>query len=426
MPEPDLSPSLEASLDSAAAVAQRFADAGYHFYFVGGVVRDSLIGRDRVENDLDVTTEARPDRIKELVSPLAEAVWSQGERFGTIGCTIDGHVFEITTHRAERYEPGSRKPVVAFGDRLDEDLSRRDFTVNAMAVDVIERRLIDLFGGASDLRDGVLRTPLDPEISFSDDPLRMLRAARFAAGYGLVPVTELVAAIVSMSDRLDIVSAERIRDELQKTLMLPDMAVGLEMLRSTGLMARIIPELADESEAQLTLRAARVAAVTQEPAHRWAALLSDRDTARVRLRGLRASGALVSGVDLLIRIADRIDLLGDVDDAEVRRMAATCGRAGARLEEVVDWKRRVGSITSEPTDVLDTIESTLARLRLTESDLESPSAGLDGNEIGTVLDIEPGVDVGRAMAWLREIRFTEGVVPPAELRRRLRDWWKSV
>jgi len=204
------------------------------------------------------------------------------------------------------------------------------------------------------------------------------------------------------------------------------MAVGLEMLRSTGLMARIIPELADESEAQLTLRAARVAAVTQEPAHRWAALLSDRDTARVRLRGLRASGALVSGVDLLIRIADRIDLLGDVDDAEVRRMAATCGRAGARLEEVVDWKRRVGSITSEPTDVLDTIESTLARLRLTESDLESPSAGLDGNEIGTVLDIEPGVDVGRAMAWLREIRFTEGVVPPAELRRRLRDWWKSV
>jgi len=426
MSEQGLSAALGAPLGAATPIAERFAAAGYHFYLVGGVVRDSILGRDRVANDLDVTTEARPDRIKELVSPLAEAVWSQGERFGTIGCTIDGHMFEITTHRAERYEPGSRKPVVAFGDRLDEDLSRRDFSVNAMAVDVIERQLIDLFGGVSDLHSKVLRTPLDPEISFSDDPLRMLRAARFAAGYGLVPVPEMMAAITSMVNRLSIVSAERIRDEFQKLLMLPEPAVGLELLRVTGLMKEIVPELAHETEAQLEVRSGRVAAVDRYPAHRWAALLPDRHTTRGRLRVLKASGALMAGVDLIIEVANRIDSLTDINDAEVRRMAATCGRAGVRLEEVIAWKRRAGRVTGESPTKLDAIDSALPRLRLTEPDLDSPLAGLDGNEICTVLGIDPGVDVGRALAWLRDVRFTEGVVSPTELRPRLREWWKNA
>src|SRR4051794_36368834 len=163
--------------------------------------------------DIDLTTDARPDETKRLVKGWAESVWTQGERFGTIGCRKDGWDFEITTHRAEAYDPDSRKPTVEFSGAVEADLSRRDFTVNAMALALPEPVLIDPFGGADDLAAGRLRTPLSPEVSFSDDPLRMLRAARFIAGYGLEPVPELTAAVEEMAPRLDIVSAERIRDE---------------------------------------------------------------------------------------------------------------------------------------------------------------------------------------------------------------------
>jgi len=426
MTEPAVNPRLKAALDKAVKVAEVFAAAGFHFYFVGGVVRDSLIGIDREENDLDVTTEARPDRIKELVSPLAEAVWSQGERFGTIGCVIDGNMFEITTHRAERYEPGSRKPVVAFGDHLDEDLSRRDFTINAMAVDVVERRMVDLFHGEADLRDHVLRTPLDPEISFSDDPLRMLRAARFRAGYQLEPVPELVGAIRSMADRLSIVSSERIRDELQKLLLLPEPAAGLEMLRSTGLLVGIVPELAEVGPAELVVVSARVAAVAPIAVHRWAALLPDRDALRARLSALKASGSLMDHTGMILQAAQRIDQIEAGSDPDVRRLAAICGRGGVSAEEAIDWKRSCMRSAGEPVEAVDAIESTLARLRLEEHDLDSPAVGLNGNEICRDLGIEPGVDVGRAVEWLREVRFTEGVLLRSELRARLRKWWETV
>lgn len=426
MDDPEINPRLKAALDKASRVAQVFAAAGYHFYLVGGVVRDSLIGVDRDENDFDVTTEARPDRIKELVSPLAEAVWSQGERFGTIACLIDGDVFEITTHRAERYEPGSRKPVVVFGDHLDEDLSRRDFTINAMAVDVVDGRIIDLFNGERDLRGHVLRTPLDPIVSFSDDPLRMLRAARFLAGYQLEPVPELVEAIRSMVDRLSIVSSERIRDELQKLLLLANPAPGIEMLRSTGLLSRVVPELAGLGGGELDSVSARVAAVEPIPAHRWAAFLSDADALRFRLRGLRASGSLMAEAGLIVRAARQIEQIESLGDSDVRRLAATCGKGGIAAEEVIDWKRRWLRAVGESTTLVDDIAATLARLRGEEQDLDSPIVGLDGNEICRELGIEPGVDVGRAVEWLREVRFSEGVLPADELRAKLREWWKTV
>jgi len=426
MTEPEINPRLKAALDKAAKVAEVFAAAGFHFYFVGGVVRDSLIGIDREENDLDVTTEARPDRIKELVSPLAEAVWSQGERFGTIGCVIDGNIFEITTHRAERYEPGSRKPVVAFGDHLDEDLSRRDFTINAMAVDVVEHRVVDLFHGEADLRNHVLRTPLDPRISFSDDPLRMLRAARFRAGYELEPVPELVDAIRSMADRLSIVSSERIRDELQKLLLLPAPASGLEMLRSTGLMGMVLPELAEIGPANLAAVSDRVESVAPVAVHRWAALLPDSDVLRARLRGLKASGSMMTQTGLILRAAQQIEQIEPGSEPGVRRLAAICGRGGVAAEEVIDWKRRCLHAVGESTAAVDTIESTLERLRSEEPDLDSPVIGLDGNEICRELGIEPGLDVGRAVEWLRELRFTEGVLPRPELRARLRAWWEAA
>ncbi|HVN52557.1 MAG TPA: CCA tRNA nucleotidyltransferase, partial [Acidimicrobiales bacterium] len=231
-------------------MAKRFAAAGHRAYLVGGIVRDLLLGRELADAvDIDLTTDARPEETKAIVSGWADHVWTQGERFGTIGVARSGRTFEITTHRAEAYVPDSRKPTVAFADAIDVDLSRRDFTVNAMALRLgagadDEPELIDPFGGAADLAAHVLRTPRSPAESFDDDPLRMLRAARFVAGYALVPDPAVVAAIRDMVDRLSIVSAERIRDELDKLLVVDDPSAGLWLLVDTGLVEHVVPELA--------------------------------------------------------------------------------------------------------------------------------------------------------------------------------------
>ena len=223
-------------LDEVRPLAEAFVAADHPLYLVGGVVRDLLLGKERAESaDVDLCTPAHPDEIKRIVGPLADAVWTQGERFGTIGLRIDGRDYEITTFRAESYEPDSRKPEVSFGDTIEVDLSRRDFTVNAMALAVPVPELIDPYDGAADLAAGVLRTPLAPEVSFVDDPLRMLRAARFIAGYGLEPTADLVDAVRANAGRLEIVSGERIRDELDKLLVTPDPSAGLWFVVDTGL-----------------------------------------------------------------------------------------------------------------------------------------------------------------------------------------------
>ncbi len=424
MSDQPLSPTLDAALDLAQPLARRFAEAGYHFYLVGGVVRDSYLGIDRVESDLDATTEARPEQIKSIVTELADAVWAQGERFGTIGCRIDGDVYEVTTHRAETYDQASRKPVVAFGDRLDDDLSRRDFTVNAMAVDVLERSVIDLFGGLTDLREGVLRTPLDPSISFSDDPLRMLRAARFHSGYGLIPVPELTTAIADMADRLDIVSAERVRDELEKLVLLPDPGPGFELLRATGLMVKVLPELASFDRGQLEDLVSRVEAVQPSVVQRWAALLGEESAAGRRLRELKSARVVIDDTELLLRLANQVEGSSGLDDSDVRRLASM-GGARIRLETVIDWLRRIRTADGRGVEQLDALGAILGRLRNTEADLDDPDVGLDGNEICALLEIEPGVDVGRAVAWLKDLRYARGVLPNDELRRELSDWWRS-
>jgi len=235
-------------VDATAEVAERFAAAGHRLYLVGGSVRDAIVAGDgaaaqRPAGDLDLTTDATPDATEAIVRGWAESVWVQGKRFGTIGAAKDGRSFEITTHRAEAYAPESRKPEVVFGDSIEVDLSRRDFTVNAMALTLPGLELIDPYGGLADLAAGRLRTPLDPETSFTDDPLRMLRAARFMAGLGLVPDDELTAAVRAMHERLQIVSAERIRDELDKLLVVPRPSTGLWFVVDTGLAAHFLPEL---------------------------------------------------------------------------------------------------------------------------------------------------------------------------------------
>jgi len=209
---------LKPLLESVRPLAERFDAAGFKLYLVGGIVRDSVLGRPFLK-DRDFTTDARPVDTKALVDGWADAVWTQGERFGTIGFEKDKVRYEVTTHRGEAYHPDSRKPDVVFASAVEEDLARRDFTVNAMALSLPEAELIDPYGGVEDLAAHRLRTPLSPEESFSDDPLRMLRAARFIAGYNFVPDDALVQAVRALRGRLEIVSAERIRDELDRLLV---------------------------------------------------------------------------------------------------------------------------------------------------------------------------------------------------------------
>ncbi len=240
---------LQPLLDPASPVqqlARLLVDAGHECYLVGGSVRDAFLDRivrDSETVDVDVTTDARPDVVERLVRPWADHVWLQGQRFGTIGCEREGMKIEITTFRADVYRPDSRKPEVAFSDDIETDLSRRDFTVNAMALRLPDPVLVDPHGGAVDLAARRLRTPLAPEESFLDDPLRMLRAARFVAQFALTPDAELLAAIEQHRHRLEIVSAERIRDELSKLLLVDDPSAGLWLLAETHLADEFLPEL---------------------------------------------------------------------------------------------------------------------------------------------------------------------------------------
>ncbi|MGH9122115.1 MAG: CCA tRNA nucleotidyltransferase, partial [Acidimicrobiales bacterium] len=234
---------LQPLLEETLSLAERFRAGGYHLYLVGGVVRDAVLDRLQPDGDLDFTTDARPDEIEAVVAGWADAVWDQGKRFGTVGVAKAGRRMEITTHRAEAYHPDSRRPEVAFATAVEADLERRDFTVNAMALSLPQLELVDPFGGVNDLAGGILRTPLAPEVSFSDDPLRMLRAARFIAGYALTPVPELVEAVSSMRARLEIVSEERVRDELDKLVVTARPDEGLLFCVQTGLAEEFLPEL---------------------------------------------------------------------------------------------------------------------------------------------------------------------------------------
>ncbi|HEV2797325.1 MAG TPA: CCA tRNA nucleotidyltransferase, partial [Nocardioides sp.] len=218
-----------------------FAGAGEELALVGGPVRDAMLGR--LQSDLDFTTSAHPDVTERLVSGWADAVWDMGRAFGTIGCRKGPWQVEITTYRSESYDPSSRKPDVDFGDSLEGDLGRRDFSVNSMAVRVPDREFVDPFGGIVDLAELVLRTPGTPEDSFSDDPLRMMRAARFAAQLGFTVAPEVVAAMTEMAGRIEIISAERVRDELVKLVCAPHPRLGLTLLVDTGLAAHVLPEL---------------------------------------------------------------------------------------------------------------------------------------------------------------------------------------
>ena len=451
---------LRPLVEETSELAARFAAAGRRLYLVGGVVRDAVLGRLLDDADLDFTTDARPDETEALVSGWADAVWTQGKRFGTIGLRAGGRHLEITTHRADAYNPDSRKPDVVFADAVEADLSRRDFTVNAMALDLETMQLIDPFDGVADLAASRLRTPLSPEESFSDDPLRMMRAARFIAGYGLVPDPALTSAVMTMRSRLDIVSDERVRDELDKLLTVDKPSEGLWFLVRTGLADEFLPELPaleleqDPIHRHKDVLAHTIAVVentSPDRLLRLAALFHDvgkpktrsfgaRGTVsfhhhevvgarmtRDRMKALRYSTDDIETVSRLVELHLRFHTyrMGWTDSA-VRRYVRDAGPLLEQLNELTrcDCTTRNAAKARALARRMDELDARIEELR-TQEELRAIRPDLDGTEVMARLGLRPGPVVGEALAYLLELRLEEGPLGPEEAGRRLDDWWAS-
>ena len=453
-----------------AALAEAFASAGFELALVGGPVRDALLGRPT--NDLDYATDARPDDILRIVKPIATATWDVGRDFGTIGAKVQGEQVEITTYRADSYDGVTRKPTVEFGDTLEHDLVRRDFTVNAMALRVPGPTLVDPTGGVEDLIAGVLRTPTDPHVSFGDDPLRMLRAARFASQLQFAVSPETIAAMVELRETLRIVSAERVQGELVKLLQTDDPVRGVRILVETGLADEFLPEVPalrlevdehhhhkDVYEHSLTvlrqaieLERSRHPQAAPDVPLRLAALLHDigkpatrklepgggvsfhhhdvkgSRLARKRLTALRFDSATIGSVSQLIEQHLRFFgyAEGSWTDSAVRRYVRDAGDELERLhiltraDVTTRNKRKAATLRA----AYDDIERRIAELAAQE-ELDAMRPELDGNRIQEVLGIRPGREVGEAYRFLLDLRLDEGIVGPEVAEQRLRDWWAA-
>jgi poly(A) polymerase len=449
-----------------------FSDAGHELALVGGPVRDALLGRFAADADLDFTTDAHPDRVLELLVPVAETTWDVGIRFGTIGARVGGREVEITTYRAEAYDPESRKPDVEFGTSLAGDLVRRDFTINAMAITLPTLELVDLHDGRADLAAGIIRTPGTPEASFSDDPLRMMRAARFSAQLGFEVAPEVVIAMTEQASRLDIVSPERIRDELMKIVMAPFPRRGLTLLVDTGVSEQVLPELpllrleADEHhhhkdvyehtltvlEQAMVLEDAHEPSSGPDPVLRLAALLHDigkprtrrfEDDGRVsfhhhevvgarmtrkRMQALRFSNDMTDDVSRLVELHLRFHGYGSGEwtDSAVRRYVRDAGPLLTRLHKLT----RADSTTRNRRRALtlqkayDSLERRIAELA-EEEELAAMRPDLDGREIMRILDIPPGREVGEAYQFLLDLRLDRGPMEPEMAEEALRAWWAA-
>ncbi len=410
-------------LDEVRPLADLFGRAGHRLYLVGGAIRDAWLDRlDQVgDDDLDLTTDARPEQILEVVEGWADAIWTQGARFGTIGCRRAGRAYEITTHRAEVYLPESRKPEVTFADAIEVDLSRRDFTVNAMAIEVPAGELIDPFSGIDDLRRRRLRTPIGPDVSFDDDPLRMLRAARFTAGYGLEPEPELLEAINSLRARLDIVSVERRRDEIDKLLRVDDPGPGLELLVDTGLAPHAIPGLAELDGWSRTALSAELAALPVGRL-RLAALASTLagDDVGAFLGRLRYSNDERRAVEAIHRAVSSLPA-PDADEPRLRRWVAT---AGSHRPAALVLARVRATATGRRPELVDALEANLADLAERE-DLSDLGPPIDGDAVMAHLGLGAGPEVGAALDMLTEHRLDHGPFGVADAERLLDEWQRA-
>ncbi|MFD5214160.1 CCA tRNA nucleotidyltransferase [Microbacterium sp. NPDC058345] len=463
-----------------AALATAFTDAGFELAVVGGPVRDALLGRET--HDLDFTTNAQPDEILAIVKPIASAHWDIGRAFGTIGARVRGEQVEITTYRADSYDGVTRKPVVEFGDSIDGDLLRRDFTVNAMALRVAAPapqstsapgpQLIDPTGGVEDLIAGTLRTPIDPAVSFGDDPLRMLRAARFSAQLDFDVDAATFAAIERLRETLSIVSPERVQGELVRLLQTDDPVRGLRVLVDSGLIEEFLPEVSalrlevdehhhhkDVYEHSLTvvrqaidLEKQRTPGAAPDVPLRLAALLHDigkprtrklepgggvtfhhhdvvgSRMARKRMQALRFDGETTDAVARLIELHLRFFgyAEGTWTDSAVRRYVRDAGDVLERLHILVraDVTTRNKRKAARLAGAYDDIERRIVELREQE-ELDSIRPELDGNQIQQILGISPGREVGEAYRFLLDLRLDEGVIGPDAAEQRLREWWAA-
>ncbi|MET9139495.1 CCA tRNA nucleotidyltransferase [Streptomyces parvulus] len=444
-------------------LARRFQEAGFSLALVGGSVRDALLGR--LGNDLDFTTDARPQDVLKIVRPWADAVWEVGIAFGTVGAQKDGYQVEVTTYRSEAYDRTSRKPEVSYGDSIEQDLVRRDFTVNAMAVALPEKKFIDPHGGLDDLAARVLRTPGTPEESFSDDPLRMMRAARFAAQLDFEVAPEVVAAMKDMAGRIDIVSAERVRDELNKLILSAHPRKGLTLLVESGLADRVLPELPalrlerdehhrhkDVYDHTLIVLEQAMALETEGPdlTLRLAALLHDIGKPRTRrfegdgrvsfhhhevvgakmtkkrMTALKYSNDLVKDVSRLVELHLRFHGYGTGEwtDSAVRRYVRDAGPLLDRLHKLTrsDCTTRNKRKASALARAYDGLEDRIAQLQQQE-ELDSIRPDLDGNQIMSILDVPPGPAVGQAYKHLLELRLENGPMDHEAAVAALREWW---
>ena len=454
-------------------LARRFQEAGFSLALVGGSVRDALLGR--LGNDLDFTTDARPQDVLKIMRPWADAVWDVGIAFGTVGAQKEARVgdtdrsfqIEVTTYRSEAYDRTSRKPEVSYGDSIEEDLVRRDFTVNAMAVALPEKKFIDPHGGLKDLAERVLRTPGTPEESFSDDPLRMMRAARFAAQLDFEVAPEVVAAMKDMAGRIEIVSAERIRDELNKLILSPHPRKGLTLLVDTGIASYVLPELPalhlerDEHHRhkdvyEHTLIVLEQAMALEEDGPdltlRLAALLHDigkprtrrfekdgrvsfhhhevvgAKMAKKRLTALKYPNDLVKDVSRLVELHLRFHGYGSGEwtDSAVRRYVRDAGDQLERLHVLTraDCTTRNRRKAERLRRTYDDLEERIARLA-EEEELASVRPDLDGNQIMEILGLPPGREVGEAYRYLLELRMDHGPMSEEDATAALKAWWEE-
>ena len=449
-------------------LGEAFEAAGHELALVGGPVRDAILGR--VAPDLDFTTSANPDQILKVVKPLSFATWDIGREFGTIAAQIDGEQVEITSYRADSYDKTSRKPTVEFGDNLEDDLIRRDFTVNAMALRLPSRVFVDPHQGLRDLLLETLKTPTDPEISFSDDPLRMMRAARFTSQLGFVIEPETFSAMIRLKDRIEIISQERIRDEFSKLLLSNNPRVGLEVLVESGLAELTMPELPalkleiDEHHHhkdvyQHTLTVLEQAidyekeyGLDKDLTLRLAALLHDigkpptkklepgggvsfhhhdvvgAKLAKKRLTALRFDNDTIKAVSRLIELHLRFFGYSDQQwsDSAVRRYVRDAGDQLERLHALTraDVTTRNKRKADRLAHAYDDLEQRIALLRQQE-ELEAMRPELDGEQIMEILDLKPSKEVGLAYNFLMEIRLDEGSIGHEEAKKRLLEWWAS-
>ena len=461
---------LESSTSSPilTKLGEKFIAAGFEIALVGGPVRDAFLGR--VSPDLDLTTNAYPDDILKILKGWATNTWDVGREFGTIAATIEGEQVEITTYRADSYDKKTRKPTVEFGDNLEDDLIRRDFSVNSMALRLPERVFVDPYGGLQDLLEKRLRTPTDPEISFSDDPLRMMRACRFAAQLGFDIEIDTFQAMMNMAGRIEIISQERIRDELTKLLLSANPRLGLTALVDSGLADLVLPELpalkleSDEHHHHKDVYQHTLTVLEQSIDYeadyglekdlisRLAALLHDigkpatkrlepggavtfyhhdivgSKLAKKRLRELRFDNDTIKAVALLVELHLRFFGYSDQQwsDSAVRRYVRDAGDQLDRLHILTrsDVTTRNRRKAERLAFAYDDLEQRIAEISEKE-ELNSMRPDLNGEQIMEILEIPAGPEVGKAYKYLLELRIENGPLGEQEAKKRLLEWWSA-